>query len=198
MEPFASGVLLVERPVNAAFGASVAFDLANEMQVQGGCRLELRQSAEWVRCDADLVEVGAVRTDDVHGHVGIVLTGVCLQYPQDCAHNVYMETAAHPNKIRNQMARANRLVEVIETLPGTAADHLEFALSLTQRDWADKVAVVADHRSEVFGRRVVLFEDRTPSPETIEMAITLLDAKAINEELASDDLFAAFAGMDQR
>lgn len=109
-----------------------------------------------------------------------------------------METAAHPNKTRNQMARAHRLVAVIETLPGTAADHVAFAKSLTPTDWADKVAVVADHRSEILGERVVPFEDRTPSPETIEMAIVMLETKATNERLASDDLFTAFAGMDAR
>lgn len=93
---------------------------------------------------------------------------------------------------RHRMARAHRLVAVIETLPGTPADHLAFARQLTPADWADKVAVVADHQQDQIGDnlRFVRFEDRTPSDTTIAMALGLLEAAA---KPATDDLFAAFA-----
>ena len=96
-------------------------------------------------------------------------------------YNAYMANSENnPHKTRRQMARAHKLVAVID---GHAAHlpnetRLTFAENLSVAKW-DDVALVAGITS--------------PSITTVTMAISLLEARVANDQLSADDAFMAFA-----
>jgi hypothetical protein len=87
----------------------------------------------------------------------------------------------HPIKTRRQLARAHKLVDVIDGLAGHLPNEtrLAFADGLPVDKWAD-IALLAGIT--------------TPSITTVAMAIQLLETRVANEQLAADEDFMAFAG----
>jgi hypothetical protein len=91
---------------------------------------------------------------------------------------------ADQHKTRNQLRRAHKLVAVLDQLAETTDAHrLDFARTLPIERWADLA---------------YLAQITVPSATTIAMAIGLIEARVLNEQMTADDDFMAFAGMDAR
>lgn len=100
----------------------------------------------------------------------------------------------NPYKTKHQLARAWRLVAVLDTLEADHETRLRFAENLTETDWLDKVAVVADHLADLAGDTCIRFSDRPPSDDTLHYTLGLLQMRVTNEQMADSDIADAFAG----
>ena len=88
----------------------------------------------------------------------------------------------HPIKTRHQLARAHKLVAVIDGLPVGCCNEtrLTFAQRLAVQNWAD-IALLTGITA--------------PSITTVTMAISLLEQRVVTDEITADaDAFACFTG----
>lgn len=96
-----------------------------------------------------------------------------------CAHNTYMANSENTIKTRHQLRRAHKLVNVIDTMtPGETH---------TARH-----AIAQALRTDAWTKAATLAGITAPSITTVTMALGLLEARVVNEQMTAIDAFAGF------